>query len=64
MTDIDKIAKNMTFKQLYKLIGRTVQIGWIEFAETYTNELGDFDNYKNVFLESLDEEFEYLEELK
>ena len=61
---IDKLAEDLTFPQLAKLIGRTVQLGWIEFTENYTNELGDFENYKNVFLESLEEDFDELEELK
>ena len=61
---INKLAKDLTFPQLTKLIGRAVQIGWIEFTESYTNELGDFENYKNVFLESLEEDFDDLEELK
>lgn len=60
--NIDKLAEDLTFKQLYSLIGKTVQLGWVEFTENYTNELGDFENYKDVFLESLDEEFDSLEE--
>ena len=53
---IDDLADEITFNQLYRLIRKTVQNGWVEFTESYSNELGDFDNYKNVFLESVDEE--------
>ena len=60
--NIDKLAEDLAFKQLYSLIGKTVQLGWLEFTENYCNELGDFENYKDVFLESLDEEFDSLEE--
>ena len=47
---INKLADELTFPQLTKLIERAVQIGWLEFTESYTNELGDFENYKDVFL--------------
>jgi trans-2-enoyl-CoA reductase len=59
---LNKLADEITFNQLYSLIRKTVQNGWIEFTETYTNELGDFENYKNVFLESVDEELEQTDE--
>ena len=61
---INKLADELTFPQLTKLIERAVQIGWLEFTESYTNELGDFENYKNVFLEALEEDLDDLEELK
>ena len=61
---INKLADELTFPQLTKLIERAVQIGWLEFTESYTNELGDFENYKDVFLEALGEDFDDLEELK
>ena len=60
--DIDKLAKELTFPQLNRLIGKTVQLGWLEFTEEYTNELGDFENYKDVFFENLEEDLEDLEE--
>ena len=59
---IDKLANQITFNDLYKLIRKTVQLGWVEFTENYTNELGDFENYKNVFLESVDEELDQTDE--
>jgi trans-2-enoyl-CoA reductase len=59
---INKLADEITFNQLYKLIRKTVQNGWVEFTETYTNELGDFANYKDVFLESVEEELDETDE--
>ena len=59
---INKLANQITFNDLYKLIRKTVQLGWVEFTENYTNELGDFENYKNVFLESVDEELDQTDE--
>ena len=56
--EINKLADKITFNELYKLIRKTVQNGWVEFTENYTNELGDFDNYKDVFLESVGEELD------
>jgi len=60
--DIDKLADEITFIQLRKLIGKTVQVGWLEFKESYSNELGDFENYKDVFLEEFQEDLDDLEE--
>tara|TARA_R110002110_G_scaffold16458_1_gene71427 strand:+ start:355 stop:612 length:258 start_codon:yes stop_codon:yes gene_type:complete len=60
--NIDKIANEITFNQLRKLIGRTVQKGWLEFKESYSNELGDFENYKDVFLEEVGEELDETDE--
>jgi trans-2-enoyl-CoA reductase len=60
--NIDKIAKEITFNQLRKLIGRTVQLGWLDFKESYSNELGDFENYKDVFLEEVGEELDETDE--
>ena len=60
--DIDKLADEITFIQLRKLIGKTVQLGWLEFKESYSNELGDFENYKDVFLEEFQEDLDDLEE--
>ena len=59
---INELADKITFNELYKLIRKTVQNGWVEFTETYTNELGDFDNYKDVFLESVEEELDETDE--
>ena len=56
--EINELADKITFNELYKLIRKTVQNGWVEFTEDYTNELGDFDNYKDVFLESVGEELD------
>jgi len=59
---INELADKITFNELYKLIRKTVQNGWVEFTEDYTNELGDFDNYKDVFLESVEEELDETDE--
>tara|TARA_B110001454_G_scaffold182178_1_gene176580 strand:+ start:121 stop:369 length:249 start_codon:yes stop_codon:yes gene_type:complete len=59
---IDELAETLTFTQLNRLIGRVVQLGWLEFTQDYSNELGDFENYKDVFIESLTEDFDDLEE--
>lgn len=59
---ITELADKITFNELYKLIRKTVQNGWVEFTETYTNELGDFANYKDVFLESVEEELDETDE--
>ena len=60
--EINELAEKITFNELYKLIRKTVQLGWVDFTEEYTNELGDFENYKNVFLESVDEELDQTDE--
>ena len=60
--DPNKIAEDITFTQLRQLIGKTVQLGWLEFQESYSNEVGDWVNYKNVFLEELDEDMGELDE--
>ena len=60
--EINKLADKITFNELYKLIRKTVQNDWVEFTENYTNELGDFDNYKDVFLESVEEELDETDE--
>ena len=59
---INRLADEITFNELFKLIRKTVQNGWVVFTEDYSNELGDFENYKDVFLESVDEELEETDE--
>ena len=59
---MDKLAEELTFAQLNKLIGKTLQVGWVEFTESYSNELGDFENYKDVFIETLTEDLDILTE--
>ncbi len=59
---IDELAETITFTQLNRLIGRVVQLGWVEFTQDYSSELGDFENYKDIFIESLTEDFDDLEE--
>ena len=59
---IDQMAEEITFNQLRRLIGKTVRFGWIHFKENYSNELGDFENYKDVFLEELAEDLDVLDE--
>jgi len=51
--DIETVATTLSSDDIEKLIKRYVQLSWLEFKDTYCNELGDFENYKDVFVEYL-----------